>query len=314
MLVITSNRKLVIVVTVLILGVLLTFLVLTRGRQAEPANGRIHIVSSFYPLSYAAEKVGGNLVLVNTLVPAGVEPHDFEPSPRDFVDIGKADILVFNGAALEPWVKKWQEGSTVRPKEVIDMAQTLKARGVVLGERDGAVDPHFWLNPIIMKSEIEAMRDIFSQIDPAHKDIFIENATRALISLDDLDQRFRTGLASCSLHDIVVLHEAFNYLGRQYGITVTSIEGISPDEEPSPKDLAHIVALARDRGVKSIFFETVASPKFSELVAREIGGTTLVLNPLESLTPDEVQSGEDYVSVMEMNLNNLQKAMSCATN
>lgn len=308
---ITSNRSLIIVITLVVIVLGSTLLYMTRGENTFKQNGRIHAVTSFYPLAYLVNSIGGNFVVVNNLVPAGVEPHDFELSPRDFVDIGNSDLLIYNGAALEPWVRKWEDSSSGRPKQSIDMAKMLTERAAPLAVRDGIIDPHFWLNPMIMKTEALVVRDALIAIAPEHKDIFDQNTARIMAELDALDQRFRTELSQCSLRDIIVLHEAFNYLGRQYGITVTSIEGISPDEEPSPKDLANIVTLARDRGVKAIFFESVASPKFSELIAREIGGTTLVLNPLESLTPEEVQSGEDYISVMEINLANLKQAMSC---
>lgn len=305
------NRKLVSLVGILAVIAVAVFSLSVRAPQNEVQNGRIHIVASFYPLSYVANAVGGNLVTVRNLVPAGVEPHDFDPSARDLVEIGNADILMYNGAGLESWIKKWEQGASAKPKHVVNMTEALNAAGAGLIVRDGNTDPHFWLDPVVMKSEAIIMRDTLSQIDPAHKDIFAENANRVLGSLDALDQHFVTGLASCEIHDVVVLHEAFNYLGRQYKFYVTSISGVSPDQEPSPKELARITDAVRKKGVKFIFFETIASPKFSELIAREVGGVTLVLNPIESLTPNEVQLGEDYISTMLMNLNNLRMAMSC---
>lgn len=306
------NRKAISIITILavVLGGILVFLS-QKDSQTEVQNGKIRIVASFYPLSYVATSVGGDLVAVNTVVHAGVEPHDFEPSPRDLVEIGNADLLIYNGASLEPWVKKWEQSASAHPKHSINMADALKEKGVTLIEKNGVIDPHFWLDPTIMKSEMEIVRDMLIKIDEAHTQVFTDNANRFLNALDSLDQHFRAGLLSCSLRDIVVLHDAFNYLARQYNISVTSIEGISPDEEPSPRELARIINLVREKGVKYIFFEAVASPKFSELIAREIGGATLVLNPVESLTTNEVQWGEDYVSIMEKNLNNLRKAMLC---
>lgn len=305
------NRKLVLVAVIFAVIFISAFLLSSRIPQKDTQNGRIHIVASFYPLSHIAKAVGGNLVEVQNLVPSGVEPHDFEPSSRDLVEIGNADAILYNGAGLEPWIKKWSDGISVKPKYVVNMAEALKKQGAGLFVKDGIADPHFWLDPVIMKSEVIIVRDLLIEIDPSHKDLFTENAMRYTRALDLLDEHFRAGLSFCSLRDIVVLHEAFNYPASRYGINATSIEGISPDEEPSPKELARIINLAREKKVKHIFFETVASPKFSELIAREIGGVTLVLNPIESLTPDEVQSGEDYFSIMEMNLNNLQIAMQC---
>lgn len=311
MLKIMINRKLVLVAVIFAIVFLSAFFLTARIPQKETHNERIHIVASFYPLSHIAKAIGGNLVEVQNLVPSGVEPHDFEPSSRDLVEIGNADAFLYNGAGLESWIKKWSDGISVKPEHVINMEESLKTRGAKLYSKDGITDPHFWLDPQIMKNEVSIVRDMLTDIDPSHKDLFTENAKRYTSSLGLLDEHFRAGLSSCVLRDVVVLHEAFNYLAGRYGFNVTSIEGISPDEDPSPKELARIVNLAREKGVKHIFFETVASPKFSELIAREIGGATLVLNPIESLTPNDVQSGEDYFSIMEMNLNNLQTAMQC---
>ncbi|HBB44144.1 MAG: hypothetical protein UW25_C0004G0010 [Candidatus Nomurabacteria bacterium GW2011_GWB1_44_12] len=305
------NRKLFLVAIIFTAIFIAVFFLSSRVPQRDTQNERIHIVTSFYPLSHIAKSIGGNIVDVRNLVPAGVEPHDFEPSSRDLVEIGNADALFYNGASLESWIKKWNVGISVKPKYVVNMEESLKKQGAILFVKDGITDPHFWLDPVIMKNEVIVIRDLLIQIDSAHKDLFTENARRYTTALDLLDEHFRAGLSSCDFNDIIVLHEAFNYLASQYNIKVTSIEGISPDEEPSPKELARIINLVREKGVRHIFFETVASPKFSELIAREVGGATLVLNPIESLTPDEVQSGEDYFSIMEMNLNNLQIAMQC---
>lgn len=311
MLKIIINRRVIAVAIIFTAVFSAIFLLSERAPKTGTSDEKIRIVTSFYPLSHIAMAVGGNLVNVRNLVPAGVEPHDFEPSARDLVEIGNADALLYNGAGLESWIKKWNDGISVKPKYIVNMAEVLKKQGAGLFVKDGITDPHFWLDPQIMKKEVAIVRDLLIEIDPSHKDLFTENAKRYTSALDLLDEHFRIGLSSCVLRDIIVLHEAFNYPASRYGINATSIEGFSPNDEPSPKELARIIALAREKGVKHIFFETVASPKFSELIAREIGGTTLVLNPIESLTPNEVQSGEDYFSIMEMNLNNLQIAMQC---
>lgn len=311
MLKIIINRKLISVISIFAFIAVIIFFLSVRAPKGNIQNGRIQVVTSFYPLAYVTRAVGGNLVNVHNLVPAGVEPHDFEPTSRDLIEIGNADVLIYNGASLEPWVLKWQEGVAVKPKQVTNMADALVESGTSLIVRNGVADPHFWLDPTIMKSEALIVRDMLTELDPAHKDFFIENTSRLLGSLDALDQHFVAGLSVCASRDVVVLHEAFNYLGRQYKFYVTSISGISPDEEPSPKELARITDAVRKKNIKFIFSETIASPKFSELIAREVGGTTLVLNPIESLTPNEVQLGEDYISTMLMNLNNLKIAMSC---
>ncbi|MEK7568486.1 MAG: zinc ABC transporter substrate-binding protein [Patescibacteria group bacterium] len=302
-----------IIFSIIIFAVLLgvVFLCVTRIPQKENETDKINVVASFYPLAHIATVVGGEFVLVRDLVPSGTEPHDFEPSPRILAELGRSDLFLYNGAGFEPWVPKWEQSTRARPMRVINMADTLKGAGVSFIEEGGAVNPHFWLDPMIFTEEVKIVRDALVAIDPAHEDAFRENAERFISALGNLDQHFREGLSSCALRDIIVLHEAFGYLARRYDFSATAIVGISPEEEPSPKELVRIITLAREKGVKHIFSETIASPKFSEAVAREIGGSTLVLNPIESMTPSGVQSKQDYIFAMEMNLNNLRNAMIC---
>lgn len=281
------------------------------GKKPITEEGKLTVMVSFYPLAYLAQAIGGDMVSVTNMTPPGSEPHDFEPSPRHMILMGKVKLFMYNGADFEPWVMKWRGGAFEHPERILDMAATLKGRGVSLLEKQGSVDPHVWLDPSIMIREAEIIRDLFSVLDPVNAGFYSENTTRVVDLLANLDSMFRGGLGVCEKNDIVVSHEAFEYLVRAYDIDVTSIAGISPDEEPSPKELARIVALVRAKGVKYVFFETTASPKLSEVLAREIGGETLVLNPLESPNPHELQSGEDYISLMMMNLNNLRKALVC---
>lgn len=274
-------------------------------------EGKLTVMTSFYPLAYLAEGIGGDKVSVVNMTPAGSEPHDFEPSPRQMLSLGTADLFLYNGAGFEPWVTKWQGGAFDRPKRILDMSVALKGRKVNLLEYRGSVDPHVWMDPIIMMEQAEIIRDAFIATDPVHVELYEARTNTLLASLANLNAFFHEGLRACEKSDIVVSHEAFAYLAQAYRISVTSIAGISPDEEPSPKELARITDVVRAKGIKYIFFETTASPKFSETLAREVGAETLALNPLESLTPHELQRGEDYISVMMANLNNIRKALIC---
>ena len=272
---------------------------------------KITVVTSFYPLQYFVEVVGGDLVTVHNFTPSGSEPHDFEPLPRDLVLLGSTDLFVYNGASFEPWIERWRSGEFPRPQKTLNMTSEIITLGVELMVDNNEPDPHFWLDPLIAQREIEIIRNALGEIDPLNLAFYTENAERVMQELLVLDKRFQEGLASCVHRDIVVSHEAFGYLSKRYGLNMTSIAGISPDEEPSAKELARIIDLVKGKKVKYIFFETTVSPKLAETIAREIGGGVLMLNPIENLTPDEVQSGEDYRSLMEKNLTNLRIALDC---
>jgi len=288
------------------------FLANLNFKETASRQDVLEVSVSFYPLAHIVSEVGGQHVVVKDVLPPGGEPHDFEPSPQQLVSIGKSDLFIFNGGHFEPWIATWEKGvSTGLPVHTLSMVDELTKRQVSLISKGGVVDPHVWLDPVIFKQEVEIIRDTLIELDPQNTPAYIANAAYLLDSLDNLNLRFREGLRACVKHDVVVSHDAFGYLAREYGFSIIPISGISPDEEPSPKDLARITDLVRSKGLQYIFFETTVSPKLSETVAREVGATTLVLNPLESLTPNELQSGEQYYSVMEKNLTNLRKALVC---
>jgi zinc transport system substrate-binding protein len=126
-----------------------------------------------------------------------------------------------------------------------------------------------------------------------------------------LASEYRTGLADCARNVIVTSHAAFGYLAQRFGLQQESISGLSPEAEPTPDRLAELKALVERDGVTTIFTEELVSPKVAETLAQETGATTAVLNPLESLTPDEVSAGDDYASVMQQNLSELRTALGC---
>lgn len=307
-----NPRKYKIIVAGLALPILMvSVFFFEQDSVAEKQNNKIKVTASFYPLAYLASAVGGDFVTVVNLTPPGAEPHDFEPSPRDIEMLSKTDVFIYNGGNFEPWIKAWEGGSFSHPQLTVNMIGALTTKKVELIESRSATDPHVWLDPRIMAGEAEILKDTLIAIDPAHEFVYRENTSRFVEELNSLDAHYRKVLSTCSIRDMVVSHEAFAYLARAYDLSMIPIAGLSPDEEPSPKTLAFISDLALEKNIKYIFFEAIANPKLAETIAREIGAETLVLNTLESLTVDELRGGEDYISIMEQNLNNLTKALVC---
>jgi zinc transport system substrate-binding protein len=258
------------------------------------------IYTTFYPLYDFTEKIAGDKVRVENVVPAGVEPHDFEPSPRDVAKIQSAKAFIFLSRTMEPWAKKLQGELEGKGVKVIEAGKNL-----IKGD-----DPHIWLDPVLAK---EVSRRIFTalvEIDEKNKAYYEKNFERLAARFDDLDRKYRETLSGAKKKDVVTSHAVLGYLAERYGLNQIPITGLSPQEEPSPRKMAELAELCRQRGVKYVFFETLTGPKLSETLAREVGAGTLVLNPLEGLTPEEVKAGEDYFSIMEKNLVNLKKALS----
>jgi zinc transport system substrate-binding protein len=256
------------------------------------------VVAGFYPLAWAAEQIGGQGLEVVNLTPPGAEPHDIELTPRDVQRVHDADLVLYLGSGFQPALQKAVEK---RPGPSLDL---LERQQLVPGGADeqGRYDPHVWLDP-------SRFAEIVTAIGPALDDE--EAATRLAERLRALDAEMAAGLGSCRRHEIVTSHAAFGYLAKRYGLRQIALTGLSPEAEPSPRDLEALIGEVRRSGATAVFFETLVSPKLAETVAREAGAESAALDPLEGLTEDEVAAGQDYVSIMRNNLATLRAALGC---
>jgi zinc transport system substrate-binding protein len=287
-------------------GLLVIAVVLALSAAAWPgaavAGSKPRVVASFYPLAYAAQRVGDSRVLVSNLTPAGAEPHDLELTPDQIDDVLDADLVLELGHNFQPAVEKsaaQRDGPTVR---VLDQLATAKAH---------PDDPHVWLDPVLMQSLVTQVERALTKADPTHRKIYARRAQTFRSELVALDVRFRDGLASCARHLIVTAHEAFGYLARRYGLRQEGVAGLSPDQEPDPKRIAELADLARRERATVVFTEELVSPRIADTLAREAGVRTDVLNPLEGLTDRERRAGDNYVTVMDANLRKLRAALDC---
>lgn len=280
----------------------------------SPVGGTVQIEASFYPLAWIAEEVGGEHVEVASLTKPGAEPHDLELTPSDVATLADADLVLYL-SGFQPSVDEAvaeADGDAVLDATVpanLDLTWTPIEEGEEHADEAGSIDPHFWLDPIRLIDVAGALAEKLSEVDPDHAADFETNLTGLTERLTSLDGEFEAGLAECSIKDLVTSHNAFGYLARRYGLTQVGITGLTPEEEPSPADLAAVTQFVEDNEVTTIYFETLISPDIAETVAAEAGVTTDVLDPLEGLN-DESQ-GSDYLEVMASNLANLRKGQSC---
>jgi zinc transport system substrate-binding protein len=290
---------------------------------ATPA--RPLVVATFYPLWEFARQVAGDRAEVVSLVPPGIEPHDWEPAPQDVARVQKARLLVYNGAGFEPFVDRLLQevagkgtvavNATASIELIDDSGPAHDHKGAPAHRstmpKGAAVNPHVWLDPVLAQAQVETIRAALARVDPANASRYGENAQAFTARLAELDEAFRTGVATCARRTVIVSHAAFPYLARRYGLREVAVSGLAPQSEPSPADLARIVRLARREKVRYVFTETLVSPKVAETLAREIGAETLVLNPLEGLTREEASAGKDYLALMRDNLGSLRKGLDC---
>lgn len=266
----------------------------------EPEGG-LQVATAFYPLQYAAERVAGDLAEVDNLTVPGKEPHDLELTVSETALIVQADLVVFEDGfqpAVDDGIEQNATGTVLDVTTAADL----------LPIEDGDLDPHFWQDPLRMAAVGDAIAEELAEIDPEHADDFRANAADLRADLEDLDAEYAEGLAECERDTVVVSHDAFGYLAK-YGLYLAPVAGLSPEAEPTLRDLADLQQLIDDEGITTVFSETLGSPRFTRPLADDLGLRTDVLDPLEGLASED--DSADYLSLMRDNLAALREANGC---
>jgi len=320
------------------LSFLLAFtLLLLTGCATEPENSEENqtvvtvdnsksIVASFYPLAYMAQEIVGNTTTVVNLAGAS-DVHDFEPSPQDLVRLNKADLVIFQGAELEPWAEGVIED--LESKNVMTLEVTHDLALAKLedhdedhgdeedheGEEDeehddhghGEFDPHTWLDPVLAQDMVDEILAALIEIDAGNQALYKSNAETLKQKFAQLDQNFKTRLANCTNQEVIISHDAFGYIARRYGFETHAIAGISTSDEPSAKILAELKDEAA-AGATHILTEQSNVTRFAETLAREAGLTILDVNPLGR---GPLNENINFIDVMYNNLESFSTALNC---
>jgi zinc transport system substrate-binding protein len=268
------------------------------GCASSSSDSRPTVVTSFYPLQFVVEQLAGDRVRVLNLTAPGVEPHDLELKPRQVAELADADLVVYESKlqpAVDDAVKQNASDHALDVADAVDLQDS---------------NLHFWLDPVRLATAATAIEKRLVRVDPGDRSALAGNLARLLDTLSTLDHEFATGLSRCVRDVIVTSHSAFGYWSR-YGVRTEAIAGLSPDAEPSASRLDELRSLVERDHLTTVFSETLASPKTAEVLARDLGVSTAVLDPIEGLAAG---STADYVSIMRANLAALQKANGCTVN
>ncbi|MFS1179241.1 metal ABC transporter solute-binding protein, Zn/Mn family [Enterococcus lactis] len=311
-------KKYLLTATVMI-GALLFAACGNTNKEADKKED-LTIVTTFYPIYDFTKEIVGDEGNVKLLIPAGTEPHDFEPSAKERAEISDADVFVYNSSDMEFFVDSL--------KDSVDSKQTLMieaAKGIDRLESQEAdeheeseeghdhaheYDPHVWLDPVLAIKEVRTIAGELGEKYPDKKEIFTKNADAYIKKLEALDQKYSEELKNATNRTFVTQHAAFAYLANQYNLEQVAISGVSPDQEPTPSRLAELKEFVKKNNIKVIYFEENDSSKVAETLSNETGVKLEVLNPLESLTNEQIKAGENYISVMEKNLEALKESIN----
>lgn len=282
--------------------------------QSSAGDEAVRVVAAFYPLQFAAERVGGDAVSVTGLAPPGVEAHDLELTPSQVAEVAEADLVIYLEEFQPPVDAAVAEhaGRALNVAEVVPLLAEDGHEHEDEGEHEdhehGAADPHVWLDPDRMATIAEEIAEQLGAVDADNAGQYADRAAQLGEELAGLDSEYADGLADCERREFVVSHSAFGYLAERYDLTQISLAGLSPEDEPTPQRLADVAERAREHDVTTIFFEVLASPRVAEVLADHVDADTAVLDPIEGLASGGT---EDYFSLMRANLDGLRDALGC---
>jgi zinc transport system substrate-binding protein len=297
--------------TAALLAVVLALACALGGCATSKATGRMKVAATIVPLADFCRNVGGDLVEVQTLIPAGASAHVFEPTASQFVFVNQAKVFVMNGLNLESWatdvIKKvgGKDMVVVVTADAIPAGKLLKA-GAFNGERGSPsepYDPHVWLDPTLAMYQVNAIRDGFIKADPAHKAEYTSNAAMYKAKLAALDRRIAAATAGLKGKQFVALHPGWAYFSARYGVKQAAAVEEFPEQEPSGKQISDIIKEIQQKGIKVIFAEPQLSAKAAQVIAASVPGVKVyeidpLGNPAKSAVSTYLKTMLHDISVM----------------
>jgi zinc transport system substrate-binding protein len=272
--------------------------------SAETNAKKIKIVTTLFPLYDFARNIGGAKAEVSFLLPPGMEAHDFEPRPADILKIDRADIFIYMGAFMEPWVKDALQGVDKKSLLVIDASC-----GITLAGND----PHIWLDFSHAAKIADGILLGFIQRDPENKNFYTASCRELKMRLSALDEKFKRTLSKCNENTFIYAgHFAFGYLANRYNLKfVSAYRGLGSEAEPSPRDLAALTDKMRQGNIRYVYYEGPTTPRMAGVIAQETGAKLLSLRSAHNISKEELREGLSFITLMERNLANLKVGLQC---
>lgn len=310
-----NNRNLLlgIIIILLLSGVGLLY---TRD-QPEQENTSLKITASFYPLTYFAEHIGGDLVDITTLIPYNSDVHSWQPSISDIADAEDSDIIIYLGAGLDHWMEEdILETINLEEKEIVEASQGML---IDTGEHDEenedehnheGGDPHLWISPYHAKQIAEKIYQALKTADPENQEYYQSNWEQLESKLTNLDQRYQTELEPATGKTFFVTHSAYGYIAHRYGLEQHGVIGLTADEQPSTSKITEIVDLMIEEQSYVVYIDPIYSSDYAETLKDELttrtDKTVEILNLYLANGPvDDL----DYYEQLEANLENLKQGL-----
>jgi zinc transport system substrate-binding protein len=309
---------------ILLATITLIVIIATTGAIAltvnQPTTTKLTAVTTFYPLTYLTQQIGGDQIQITQLVPDNTEIHSWEPAASHIVAADNADLIIYNGAGADHWMED----------DILPVLSSAKSRTVVessagltlitnhehdheeAGEEEhehghGAYDPHTWISPYMALQQAQNIYHALVQADPEHESYYTERWNDLQAQLNQLDSEYTTALSNASKDTIFVSHEAFGYLADRYGFVQEGVIGLSADEQPSVTTIANLVEHMEEKQIYTVYVDPVYSSEYAQTIQSEVQvqtGKSVTISELYLMLGQT--DGMDLIQQMQTNLSNLK--------
>ncbi|WP_282925741.1 metal ABC transporter substrate-binding protein [Helcococcus kunzii] len=282
-----------------------------KNDKAVTKSEKKIIYTTFFPVTELTKRIVGDKFEIKQIIENNDEPHSFELKTNDMRKLTYADLVIYNGANMEGFIPDLK--NALGEEKFLDLSQgltLLETKSDLETKNHDAVNPHTWLS---IKNAIEQLDTIYkkiSSIDPENKDFYKKNFEDNKVAFEEMDKKFKESIAKINKKDkyFVVSHAAFNYLADDYGLKQVAVTGISPEEEPTAKQLKDIADFVKKNDINTIFFEGKATPKVAETLAKNTNTKTGTMYTMENLSEEEKNLG--YLDLMQKNLDALMESFN----
>ncbi len=294
----------------------------SKPESAPPAATKLQVVTSLFPLYDFVRQIGGDQVEVTLLLPPGVEAHSFDPKPDDILRVNRAGLFIYTHKAMEVWAATMAKSVDPAWVTIVDAsvgAQLRQSSGHgdehdahAHADNAGAIDPHLWLDFANAQVMVDNIAEAMASKDLVHRDLYLANAAAYRDRLDTLDADYRRSLADCKKRTLLQGgHFALGYLTARYGLKYHAAAAVNPEAEPTAATMAALVKQMRRQDLRYLFSEELVSSKLAETIAKEAGGSVLLLSAAHNVSKADFERGITFVEIMERNLKNLQIGLEC---
>ena len=279
----------------------------TASEENASSGEKLKVSVTFDAMKEFTEAVGKDKVDISTIIPAGTEPHDFEPKAQDLTGLSTAKVFVYSGLGMEAWADKAVQSANNADLVAVEAskgAEPIKNTDPGEIEEHGQYDPHIWLSLKGAEIETKNIRDGLVKADPANKDYYEKNCEDFVAQLESLYTEYDQKFKSAPKKSFVTGHAAFGYLCRDFGLEQNSVEDVYAEGEPSAQQLSELVKYCKDHKVTTVFAEEMASPDVSKTLAKEVGAQVETIYTVESAEDDKT-----YLERVESNLSKIYASL-----